>query len=569
MSIKGKYSMNAYRYLGFVLVVSILFSGCATEEKLAENASTANIQNSKMVTIESLLKEMGNRNSLAIFPKADFRLRQESSYDRNSVAPEAPKMEPTGWFANKDSNTNNTHKNFIRTEINQGRKEWVLMDHQGPGALVRTWMPWRTIKRPKTNIIIRFYVDGQTEPVLQGNMLDLLNGKGLFPYPFAHESLASAVSFFPIPYEKGMKITTSAHPFFYQFTYREYAANTKVKSFTLSDFAGAAATIKAIGQGLLSPQQNDFGKSLALQQTLTSNQELSIATPAGEAAIRKLSVKLDNYIDATVTRSVVLKIQFDGRETVWTPIGDFFGTGIGLHPFEDWFRTVSEDGKLTSRWVMPYQKTAKVSLVNLGKDPVNISLEVATGEWQWDENSMYFNAAWRGQYPVATRPFSDWNYVTLQGRGVYVGDTLTIMNPVEKWWGEGDEKIFVDGEKFPSIFGTGTEDYYAYSWGGMSTDFYQHPFHSQPRAHVYNKNNRKTDALRNTKGYSTETRVRALDTMPFGSSLQLDMEVWSWNDTQMGYGVGVYWYGDTNTHSNHKPEPLEVLNVPPLPPALN
>ena len=139
------------------------------------------------------------------------------------------------------------------------------------------------------------------------------------------------------------------------------------------------------------------------------------------------------------------------------------------------------------------------------------------------------------------------------------------MNPVEKWWGEGDEKIYVDGENFPSIFGTGTEDYYAYSWGGVSTDFYEHPFHSQPRAHVYNKNNCKTDVLRNTQGYSTETRVRALDTMPFGSSLHLDMEVWSWNDVQMGYGVGLYWYGESATKSNRKPEPVDVLNVPPLP----
>ena len=178
---------------------------------------------------------------------------------------------------------------------------------------------------------------------------------------------------------------------------------------------------------------------------------------------------------------------------------------------------------------------------------------------------MYFYAGWRGQYPVPTRPFSDWNYVTLKGRGVYVGDTLTIMNPVKRWWGEGDEKIWVDGEDFPSIFGTGTEDYYAYSWGGRSTDFYEHPFHAQPRAHKYNKLNRKDNNKKTTLGYSTETRSRALDTMPFGSSLQLDMEVWSGTDCEMGYGVGAYWYGFADTTSNRKPEPTEVTNVPPLP----
>ena len=261
----------------------------------------------------------------------------------------------------------------------------------------------------------------------------------------------------------------------------------------------------------------------------------------------------------------MLKIEFDGQETVWCPIGDFFGSGIGLNPYQGWFRTVAEDGTLSCRWVMPYQKSGKISVVNLGEKPVDIDLKAVVGDWDWDEDSMYFNAAWHGQYPVATRPFSDWNYVTLKGRGVYVGDALTIWNPVERWWGEGDEKIYVDGEDFPSIFGTGTEDYYAYSWGGMSTDFYEHPFHAQPYSHVYNKLNRKTEAefgIKNTKGYSTETRSRALDGMPFGSSLQLDMEVWSWTeDVDMEYGVGVYWYGDANTTSNHQPDPKGLIEL--------
>jgi hypothetical protein len=298
---------------------------------------------------------------------------------------------------------------------------------------------------------------------------------------------------------------------------------------------------------------------------LGTGEEKSIELPAGVASIRELAVKLGNYDDPNVTRTVILKIEFDGKETVWSPIGDFFGCGIGLHPFQGWYRTVAADGTMTSRWVMPYQTSAKVTLQNLGDAAVDVSLSAKTGAWKWDARSMYFNAAWRGQYPVPTRPRSDWNYVTLNGRGVYVGDTLTIMNPVERWWGEGDERIWVDGEDFPSIFGTGTEDYYAYSWGGRSTEFYDHPFHAQPRSHKYNKLNRKTTDERNTMGFSTETRTRSLDTMPFDSSLQLDMEVWSGSDCDMGYQVGAYWYAFADTTSNRKPEPVEVLNVPPLP----
>ena len=238
-------------------------------------------------------------------------------------------------------------------------------------------------------------------------------------------------------------------------------------------------------------------------------------------------MKLGSYADPEITRKVLLKIDFDGQQTVWCPIGDFFGSGIGLNPVQGWYRTVAEDGTMSCRWVMPYQKSGKVKLVNLSDASVDAELKVITGKWNWDDRSMYFNASWRGQYPIPTRPYSDWNYVTLKGRGVYVADTLTIMNPTRTWWGEGDEKIWVDGEDFPSIFGTKTEDYYAYSWGGVSTDFYEHAFHAQPFAHKYNKLNRKkVENEKSNFGYSVESRSRSLDTMPFGSSLQLDMEIW-------------------------------------------
>ena len=515
------------------------------------------------VDLNSLLNEMIDRDSVARFPANDFRLKQHSSYDRNSIERGEPKHEPSGWFANRDHNKEPGDSNFIRVEENNGQKEWVLMDHQGPGALVRTWMPWRKQTSAETDMQIRIYLDGSNTPIFEGHALELLNGDGPFKYPFAHPSLRSAVSFFPIPYAKSMKITATEMPFFYIFTFRDYDDDVSVKTLSKEDFEAAAPLIEKAGKTLVDAPVVGAEKSLEFVGQLAPKAEKSIDLPAGVASLRELSVKLGDYSDPSVTRSVVLKIEFDGKQTVWTPIGPFFGSGIGLHPFKGWYRTVAEDGTMSSRWVMPYQKGGKVTLVNLGDQPVEAQLKVRTGKWHWDDRSMYFHAGWRGQYPVPTRPYSDWNYGTFTGRGVYVGDTLTVMNPVDGWWGEGDEKIFVDGEDFPSMFGTGTEDYYAYSWGGRSNDFYEHPFHAQVRANKYNKLNRKQDDSRGTLGYSTETRTRSLDTMPFSKSLQLDMEVWHWQDVEMGYGVGMQWYGDLATKSNRKPEPVEVLNVPP------
>lgn len=529
-----------------ILVLSSLFFSCNQEET---------------ITIESLLHEMVDRDAIATYPEIDWRLKQQSSYNRVSTSPD----DSIGWFNNHDFNSNEKDHNFIRIEEKNGQKEWVLMEHEGPGAIVRTWMPFLNPNKADTDLQIKFYFDGDTLPVLEGNMLSLLNGSGLIPYPLAHQSIRSAVSFFPIPFAKSCKVTVTGRPFFYQFTYREYPQGTLVKTFTLEDFNSAKKLITSVGESLLHPQTKADGEKVEFNTTLTSKEQKSIELPSGNAAVKNISLNLGSYADSTITRSVVLKMEFDGKETVWCPIGDFFGTGIGINPFQGWHNTVTEDGTMFSRWVMPYQQSGKISILNLGNETLDIALNAVVGDWQWNEQSMYFHAAWRGQYPVATRPYSDWNYITLQGRGVYVGDALTVMNPVERWWGEGDEKIWVDGEDFPSLFGTGTEDYYAYSWGGKSTDFYEHPFHAQPRSNVYNKLNRKTTDERNTKGFSTETRTRALDGMPFASSLKLDMEIWSWTDCEMAYGVGMMWYGDAQTTSNRLPDPEGALNVPEIP----
>ena len=515
------------------------------------------------VSIESMLDEMIDRDAVARFPQFNFRLRQQSSYDRRSKTPD----DRDGWFANKDHTSQ-----FVRVETKGGRREWVLMEHDGPGVLVRSWMPDKRVPsggRTPVNATVRIYLDGEGRPAIEGHALDLFNGTGLIPRPFAHKSLASAVSFFPIPYAKSCKITLDEQPFFFIYTYRQYPAGTPIRTFTMANFRAARPKIERVGKALIHPAADPTGERVTIATELKPGAGASVALPAGAGALRDVSLKLGDYTDPQVMRSVVLKIEFDGKETVWCPVGDFFGSGVGLHPFIGWWRTVAEDGTMACRWVMPYRKSGRITLVNLHKQPVTVNVAAAVGDWTWDDRTMYFHAGWRHEYPVPTRPFSDFNYNTLTGRGVYVGDTLTVMNPLVRWWGEGDAKIWVDGERFPSIFGTGTEDYYGYSWGGKHTAFYEHPFHAQVRVGKFNKVNLKKPPFeRDTKGYSTETRTRALDTMPFGKSLQVDMEVWHWEPCDMAYAVGSYWYGFAATTTNRTPAPKEAAK-PFIPPPAN
>ena len=187
--------------------------------------------------------------------------------------------------------------------------------------------------------------------------------------------------------------------------------------------------------------------------------------PAGAAAARNLRVEINPKDAPQVLRCVVLEASFDDEPTIWCPLGEFFGAGARLHAVQDWCRTVSEEGQLSARWVMPYQRSGRVALKNVGKSPVTVSLSAATGAWHWDERSLHFHANWRCQLGMKTRPISDWNYLEVQGRAVYAGDTLTVFTPSADWYGEGDERIYLNGERVASQIGTGTEDYYGYAWG--------------------------------------------------------------------------------------------------------
>ncbi len=131
-----------------------------------------------------------------------------------------------------------------------------------------------------------------------------------------------------------------------------------------------------------------------------------------------------------------------------------------------------------------------------------------------------------------------------QGRldDLLLGDTLALNNPREVWWGEGDEKIYFDGQKFPSHFGTGTEDYYGYAW--CTPEFFESPFHCQPR-----------DEGPQNKGHVTNTRGRLLDGIPFTKDFRFDMEVWHWRPVNVAYAATTYWYGRPGAKGNYGPMP--------------
>jgi hypothetical protein len=215
---------------------------------------------------------------------------------------------------------------------------------------------------------------------------------------------------------------------------------------------------------------------------------------------------------------------------------------------------VTTGGEMWSHWIMPFRKSARVEIHNLGDAPAKVQLAIATDSYDWTRRSMHFHAQWRSERDVPTRPMQDWNYVDIKGQGVFAGAAFAIANPVRHWWGEGDEKIYVDGETFPSHFGTGTEDYYGYAW--CNPALFTHAYHNQPRC----------DGPGNY-GHTAVNRWHIIDRIPFTKSFRFDMELWhSHRDTRVTMSVVTYWYARPGATSNRmaiKPADLRITELPP------
>ena len=524
------------------------------------------------VSLNSLLAELTDVDSVARWPQPEFTCHEASSYDRSRVAPDKP-----GWFANND------HSQFVRVEDRDGRREQVMLDVDGPGAIVRFWLT----SSEKRNGNLRVYLDNAAQPVLVFPAYDLMySAIAASPLLHPHTSYepmgrGGSTLYLPIPYARHCKVTweeadpKNTGPRYYQINYRAYAPDTPVQTFTHRVLEAAQTAIARTNNFLLHPpapaeNKTPESKTLSLNKVIAGGSEAGLEIPSGAGAIRQLEMQFTRPPDGDTSpydndtqreqeweqalRAMIVRIRFDGKETVWCPVSDFAGSGVGTQPLQSWYRTVDDNGKMTCRWVMPYARNAQIALVNLGAKPIGAQLKATIGRWKWDARSMHFHAGWRQQAQVPTKPDSDWNFLRVAGRGVLVGDTLAVFNPVPAWYGEGNEKIWVDGEAFPSHLGTGTEDYYNASWA--PTPVYQTPFANGPRA----DNSR-------SEGHNTYTRTRNLDTIPFRRSLQFDMEIEHWQNPKIDIAATTYWYAFPRSTSNRGALPYPALRpLSQLPP---
>jgi hypothetical protein len=510
----------------------------------------------KNINYTDVVSRMTDLKRIAQLPAEGETSGMFSSYDRKSKYDEETDSY-IDWAANNDGLT----PQYIRKE----GENMVLAEMDGPGAIVRIWSA-----SPKKGHV-KIYIDGSETPTIDLPFIDYFNTSELpvFRYPnLVYETNARGFNnYVPITFQKSIKIVGEPEwGQYYHFNYITFPEGTDVETFkTMPTPDVKMALQKAdrmlgddVGQSI---PDNSRALSEINQLTVNPGEMKNALKIKGKRAITMLKVKmgpLDEEQIAEAYRKTIISINWDDEPepSVWSPIGDFFGSAPGFNKYKTLTMGMTDEG-MYSYWYMPFAKHAEINIENTSVFPVELTIE-AGHEKLHGKAAEYgrFHARWhRDVMPVREDRWPDWTVLKTQGQGRFVGMFLSVWNPKggscvefggegQHWWGEGDEKFHVDGEKFPSTFGTGTEDYFGYAW--CMPDFFEHAFHSQN----YTEDN---------MGYQSLNRWQIIDNVPFQESFEGYMEKYFPNHWPTQYAAVAYWYLDKDGTDPHQPVPGDEL----------
>jgi len=266
-------------------------------------------------------------------------------------------------------------------------------------------------------------------------------------------------------------------------------------------------------------------------------------------------------------QEMLLRMVWDGHDIpdVEAPVGEFFGCGFGKRMEVKSLPVVVDDGdSYNCFWRMPFRKSAHMELVNQSEK--NISLLYYNVDWverPVAEDTPYFCAQYNQSFPVEKG--KDYLVLDAQGKGHLVGVTLFVRSRSPEWFGEGDEKIYVDGEDKASIWGTGTEDYFLAAWGLKKNST---PYFGTPWVEDWGILGQRTAAY----------RWHIQDPIVFQKSLRFTLEHYgwipvdenpdgkrfSWNEREDDFASVAYWYQQGERKAFGSCPGAEKRNLPSL-----
>jgi hypothetical protein len=438
----------------------------------------------------------------------------------------------------------------------------VIAEDRGAGEVDSIWFTrdGGDVTRIGT---IRIDLDGHT--VIEAPLQSLVDGAlgAPFVWPLvanARQSPGGDYIKVPMPYRQSMRISIGSNLQYYHVDYRQFSTADGVSTFSPSDPAlDVIATLRAAGTIDPKPTPTTAAHNNRVVE-VPAGAGLTIAESTGSGIISALRLQLPEPTDQLLT-GLRLQIEFDGRTMVDSPLGEFFGAGLGTSNVRSlMFATIPQPGgplSLSEWWPMPFARTAHITLVNTTANPVpGIDSDVVTTpDPQWapalaSGRAGYFTAR---SHAGPTILGQDWLFADEPGHGKFVGVSHTIRGSRIKtsfsddapYFLEGAERVYTDGSASPQWYGTGTEDFYEGGWYFKNGTHFSDPLTGQP--------DQRTAAGGCADYCVAAYRLMLADAIGYHSAIRFGIEHGKRNMVQPDYSSTAFLYtqpDDTATRSD-------------------
>ena len=226
-------------------------------------------------------------------------------------------------------------------------------------------------------------------------------------------------------------------------------------------------------------------------------------------------------------RLSILRIYWDGEKnpSVEVPVGDFFANGWGKYAHVNSIPVCVNPGSaFNCYWEMPFRKSCRITMENLDEKRMALYYQVNYTLTDVPPDAAYFHAQFRRTNPL---PYKDVYTILdgVKGWGHYVGTYMCWGSNNSGWWGEGEIKFYLDGDdEFPTICGTGTEDYFCGSYGFVADKEYR----EYTTAYAGMPQVIKPDGLWNSQQRFGLYRWHIMDPVRFEEDLKVTMQALGW-----------------------------------------
>ncbi|MCK5794382.1 MAG: DUF2961 domain-containing protein [Anaerolineales bacterium] len=338
-------------------------------------------------------------------------------------------------------------------------------------------------------------------------------------------------------------------------------SNAKTRSISSENKTGGKGQGAMATEGLGAKSARDLGPGWKISplESIAAGETLELANIEGSGAIQQMWMT-QTYIEEQ--RFHILRIYWDDQEnpSVECPVGDFFCSAWkGFAPVVSSPVCVNPGSAYNCYWEMPFKKKCRITMTNISDNDMTIYYQINYTLTDVPEDCAYFHAQFRRTNPL---PYKDVYTILdgVKGQGHYIGTYMAWGLNNDRWWGEGEIKFYMDGDKdFPTICGTGEEDYFCGSYGYNDREIDGKMYYSEFSSLYAGFYEVKDPEIEGFVGVFGQYRWHIEDPVRFEEDLKITIQCLGWGAD--GYlpledelASVAYWY-QTEPHHSFPPLP--------------